>query len=140
MWLQDEVKSARLRVRRVKSEDNLADLGTRELSNKTIRKHATSMVYFDDQDSLESGGVMGLWIDESAWTAKSSQSSSAQKKKVGRVSWWSYQTAAAATAAATAEKGAHPTGKNWRLRYHRAEQSVSMQSTGVLMHVHSMSS
>ena len=82
LWLQDEVKSERLRVRRVKSEDNLADLGTRELSNKIIRRHATSMVYFDDQDSLESGGVMGLWIDESAWTAQSSQSSSAQKKRL----------------------------------------------------------
>ena len=26
LWLQDEVKSNRLRVRRVKSEDNLADI------------------------------------------------------------------------------------------------------------------
>ena len=26
LWLQDEVKSSRLRVRRVKSEDNLADI------------------------------------------------------------------------------------------------------------------
>ena len=28
LWWQDEVKSNRLRVRRVKSEDNLADIGT----------------------------------------------------------------------------------------------------------------
>ena len=38
LWLQDEVKSNRLRVRRVKSEDNLADIGTKALSNKIIRK------------------------------------------------------------------------------------------------------
>ena len=41
MWLQDEVKSNRLKVRLVKSEDNLADIGTNALSNKIIRKHAT---------------------------------------------------------------------------------------------------
>ena len=40
---QCEVKSNRLRVRRVKSEDNLADIGTKALSNKIIRKHETSM-------------------------------------------------------------------------------------------------
>ena len=43
LWLQDEAKSNRLRVRRVMSEDNLADIGTKALSNKIIRKHATSM-------------------------------------------------------------------------------------------------
>ena len=42
LWLQDEVKSNRSRVRRVKSEDSLADIGTKALSNKNIRKHATS--------------------------------------------------------------------------------------------------
>ena len=34
LWLQDQVKSERLRVRRVKSEDNPADLGTKALSDK----------------------------------------------------------------------------------------------------------
>ena len=44
LWLQDEVKSnKRLRVRRVKSEDNLPDIGTKALSNRIIRKHAISM-------------------------------------------------------------------------------------------------
>ena len=38
LWLQDEVKSNRLKVRRVKSEDNLTDIGTKPLSNKIIRK------------------------------------------------------------------------------------------------------
>ena len=43
LWLQDEVKSNRLGDRRVKSEDNLADIGTKALSNKIITKHAISM-------------------------------------------------------------------------------------------------
>ena len=29
LWIQDEVRSHRLRVRRVRSEDNVADLGTK---------------------------------------------------------------------------------------------------------------
>ena len=33
LWLQDEVKSNRFRVCRVKSEDNLADIGKKALSN-----------------------------------------------------------------------------------------------------------
>ena len=37
LWLQDEVKSNRLRVRRVKSEDNLADIGTNAPHNSIIR-------------------------------------------------------------------------------------------------------
>ena len=35
LWLQDEVKSNRLRVRRVKSEDKLADIGSKAISNKS---------------------------------------------------------------------------------------------------------
>ena len=41
--LQDEVKSNRLRVRRVNSEENLADTGTKALSNRIIRKRAIPM-------------------------------------------------------------------------------------------------
>ena len=43
LWLQDEVTSNRLSVRRVKREVNLADIGTTALSNKIVRKHATSI-------------------------------------------------------------------------------------------------
>ena len=43
LYLQDEVKSNRLRVRRVKSEDNLADIGTKALSRRIIRKHSILM-------------------------------------------------------------------------------------------------
>ena len=45
LWLQDEVTSDRLKVRSVKSEDNLADIGTKAPRNKIIREHATSMRY-----------------------------------------------------------------------------------------------
>ena len=31
LWIQDEVRSQRLKVRRVRSEDNIADLGTKPL-------------------------------------------------------------------------------------------------------------
>ena len=42
LWLQDEVKSNSMKIRRVKSEDNLADIGTKALSNKILGKHTTS--------------------------------------------------------------------------------------------------
>ena len=38
LWLQDEVKSNRLKACRVKSEENLANIGTKALCNKIIRK------------------------------------------------------------------------------------------------------
>ena len=34
LWLQDDVESNRLRVRRIMSEDNLAEIGTEALSNR----------------------------------------------------------------------------------------------------------
>ena len=77
LWLQDEVKSNRLGIRRVKSEANLVDIGTKAISNTITRKHAISMVYVDAQENLKTGGVMGLWIEESERTT---QSSSAQQK------------------------------------------------------------
>ena len=61
LWLQDEVTSNRLSVRRVKREVNLADIGTTALSNKIIRKHATSMGYIDAQEKLKSGDAMKPW-------------------------------------------------------------------------------
>ena len=36
LWIQDEVRSHRLRVRRVRSEDNIADLGTKPLPQLQI--------------------------------------------------------------------------------------------------------
>ena len=74
---RQEVKSNRLRVRRVKSEDNLADMKTKAISNKIIRKHAMSMGYIDAPENLKAGNVMGLWIEESE---RADQSSSDQQK------------------------------------------------------------
>ena len=45
LWIQDEVKSHRLRVRRVRSEDNVADLGTKPLSKAVIAKHCLALRY-----------------------------------------------------------------------------------------------
>ena len=40
LWMQDEIRSKRLRVRRVKSEEHVADLGTNQpLSKAVIAKH-----------------------------------------------------------------------------------------------------
>ena len=101
LWLQDEVKSNRLRIRRVKSQANLVDIGTKAISNTITRKHAISMVYVDAQENLKTGGVMGLWIDESE-RADQSSSFSAVENVIG-VSWSPCPTAAA-TAAARAAK------------------------------------
>ena len=45
LWIQDEVRSGRLQVRRVKSEDNIADLGTKPLSKAVIAKHCITLGY-----------------------------------------------------------------------------------------------
>ena len=45
LWLQDEVRSNRLRGRRVKSEDNVADTGSKVLSRTVIAKHSTNLGY-----------------------------------------------------------------------------------------------
>ena len=47
LWIQDEVRSRRLKVRRVRSEDNIADLGTKPLSKAVIAKHCTTMGYMN---------------------------------------------------------------------------------------------
>ena len=43
MWVQDEIRSQRLRVRRVRSEENVADLGTKTLSKAVIAKHCLTL-------------------------------------------------------------------------------------------------
>ena len=45
LWIQDEIRSDRLCVRRVRSGDNVADLGTKPLSNAVIAKHCLALVY-----------------------------------------------------------------------------------------------
>ena len=43
--MQDEIRSKRLRVRRVKSEENVADLVTKPLSKAVIAKHCLALGY-----------------------------------------------------------------------------------------------
>ena len=43
--MQDEVRSKRLRVRRDKSEENVADLGSEPLSKAVIAKHSLTLGY-----------------------------------------------------------------------------------------------
>ena len=44
LWIQDEVRSKRLRVRRVKSEENVTAHGTKTLSKAIISKHSITLV------------------------------------------------------------------------------------------------
>ena len=74
---QDEVKSNRLRVRRVKSEDNLVDIGTKAMSNKIIRKHAISMGYIDVPENLKQDMSWGA-VDRGIRASRSEQFSSAE--------------------------------------------------------------
>ena len=45
LWIQDEVRSQRLQVRRIRSEDNVADLGTKPLNKAVIAKHCLTLGY-----------------------------------------------------------------------------------------------
>ena len=65
LWIQDEVRSQRLKVRRVRSEDKIADLGTKPLSKATIAKHCLTMGYVNmSQESAQT--VSHLWRDQGA--------------------------------------------------------------------------
>ena len=56
LWIQDEVRSRRLQVRRVKSEDNIADLGTKPLSKAVFAKHCTAMGHMNmSQEDAQMG-------------------------------------------------------------------------------------
>ena len=43
LWIQDEIRSNRLKVRRVKSEKNVADLVTKALDKSVITKHSITL-------------------------------------------------------------------------------------------------
>ena len=56
LWVQDEIRSQRLRVRRVRSEENVADLGTKPLSKTLIAKHCLTLGYVNmDEENVQSG-------------------------------------------------------------------------------------
>ena len=50
LWVQDEIRSQRLRVHRVKSEENVADLGTKPLSKIVIAKRCLTLGYVNMDD------------------------------------------------------------------------------------------
>ena len=47
LWMQDEVRFKRSRVRTVKSDENVADLGTKPLSKAVIAKHSITLECVD---------------------------------------------------------------------------------------------
>ena len=47
LWVQDEIRSKRIQVRRVRSEENVADLGTKPLSKAVIAKHCLTLGYMN---------------------------------------------------------------------------------------------
>ena len=71
LWIQDEVRSQRLNVRTVRSEDNIADLGTKPLSKAVIAKHCLTMGYVNmSQESAQtvghSRGDQGISVQQTA--------------------------------------------------------------------------
>ena len=55
LWVQDEIRSQRLRVRSVRSEENVADLGTKALSKAVIAKHCLTLGYVNMNEGNVSG-------------------------------------------------------------------------------------
>ena len=52
LWVQDEIRSQRLRVRRVRSDENVADLGTKPLSKTVIAKHCLTLGYMNTDEKM----------------------------------------------------------------------------------------
>ena len=65
VWIQDEVRSRRLQIRRVRSEDNIADLGTKPLSKAVIAKHCITWGYMsmNQEDGPDRPSVMEMQWD-----------------------------------------------------------------------------
>ena len=53
LWVQDEIRSQRLRVHRTRSEENVADLGTKPLSKAVIAKNCFTLGYVN----MDAGSV-----------------------------------------------------------------------------------
>ena len=52
MGVQDEIRSLRLRVRRVRSEENVADLGKKPLSKTVIPMHCLTLGYMNMDEKM----------------------------------------------------------------------------------------
>ena len=87
LWIQDEVRSQRLKVRRVRSEDNIADLGTKPLSKTIIAKHCLTMGYVNmNQESTQT--VSHSWRDQHQFSRQQvtmSRKSSAANRSNGSI-------------------------------------------------------
>ena len=55
LWVQDDIRSQRLRVHRVRSEEDVADLGTKPPSKAVIAKHCLTLGYVN----MDAGNVQG---------------------------------------------------------------------------------
>ena len=53
LWVQDEIRSQRLRVHRIRSEENVADLGTKPLNKAVIAEHCLTLGYVN----MDAGNV-----------------------------------------------------------------------------------
>ena len=52
LWVQDEIRSQRLRVFRVRNEEHVADLGTKPLSKTVIAKHCLTLGYVNMDEKM----------------------------------------------------------------------------------------
>ena len=52
LWVQDEIRSQRLQVRRIRSEENVADLGRKPRSRAVIAKHCLTLGYMNINDEV----------------------------------------------------------------------------------------
>ena len=52
LWVQDEIRSQRLRARRVRSEECVAELGTKPLSKTVIAKHCLTLGYMSMDENM----------------------------------------------------------------------------------------
>ena len=52
LLVQDEIRSQRIQVRRIRSEENYADLGTKPLSRAVIAKHCLTLGYMNINDEV----------------------------------------------------------------------------------------
>ena len=50
LWVQDEIRSQRVQVRRVRREEHVADLGTKPLSRAVVAKHCLTLGYMSMDD------------------------------------------------------------------------------------------
>ena len=53
LWVQDEIRSQRMRVHRIRSEENVANLGAKPLSKAVIAKHCLAPGYVN----MDAGNV-----------------------------------------------------------------------------------